>query len=122
MINWKQKIAILLVKIPLRQNGHNFNVKYTKILSFSGSRGSHGPDLPSPFGRKFQLSVRPGAFNCILNSLVNTHISSNIRLLHYTTGHHGLCQIKQRWNETSFPEQSVCKGKGVKQWNSLLGM
>ena len=38
-------------------------------------------------------------------------ISSNIRLLHYTTGHHGLCQIKQRWNETSFPEQSVCKAK-----------
>ena len=42
--------------------------------------------------------------------LVCEHIiSSNIRLRHYTTGHHGLCQIKQRWNEASFPEQSVCK-------------
>ena len=26
------------------------------MLSFSGSRGPHGPDLPSPFGRKLQLS------------------------------------------------------------------
>ena len=34
-----------------------FNVKYTKMLSFSLSRGPHGPDLPSPFWRKFQLSV-----------------------------------------------------------------
>ena len=42
--------------------------------------------------------------------LVCEHIiSSNIRLRHYTTGHHGLCQIKQRWTEASFPEQSVCK-------------
>ena len=40
----------------------------------------------------------------------------------YSVGHHGLCQIKQRWNETSFPEQSVCKAKGVKQWSSLPGM
>ena len=33
-----------------------FNVKYTKMLSFfTGSRGPHGPDLPSPFGRKFQI-------------------------------------------------------------------
>ena len=23
---------------------------------FTGSRGPHGPDLPSPFGRKFQIS------------------------------------------------------------------
>ena len=28
------------------------------MLSFSGSRGPHGPGLPSPFGRKFQLSSR----------------------------------------------------------------
>ena len=27
------------------------------MLRFSGSRGPHRPDLPSPFGRKFQLSV-----------------------------------------------------------------
>ena len=24
---------------------------------FTGSRGPHGPDLPSPFGRKFQISL-----------------------------------------------------------------
>ena len=29
------------------------NVKF-----LSGSRGPDGPDLPSPFGRKFQLSVQ----------------------------------------------------------------
>ena len=29
-----------------------------KTLSlFSGSRGPHGPDLPSPCGRKFQISL-----------------------------------------------------------------
>ena len=58
----------------------------------------------------------------MLDSLVNTHHLQQYSPFHYTTGHHGLCQIKQRWNETSFPEQSVCKAKGVKQWSSLLGM
>ena len=28
---------------------------------FSGSRGPHGPDLPSPFGRKFQISHSPSS-------------------------------------------------------------
>ena len=75
-------------------------------MFFTGSRGPHGPDLQSPFGRKFQIPSSFLVLNCMLDS----------------TGHHGLCQIKQRWNETSFPEQSVCKAKGVKQWSSLLGM
>ena len=30
-----------------------FNVKYSKMLSFSLVAEAHGPDLPSPFGRKF---------------------------------------------------------------------
>ena len=75
---------------------------------------------PSGENSKFLPSFL--VLNCMLDSLVNTHHLQDIRLFHYTTGHHGLCQIKQRWNETSFPEQSVCKAKGVKQWSSLLGM
>ena len=35
-----------------------FSVKYDKNVKLvSGSRGPHGPDLRSPYGRKSQLSV-----------------------------------------------------------------
>ena len=43
----------------LRQNGRPFQCKVYQTVKFlTDSRGPHGPDLPSPFGRKFQLSVQ----------------------------------------------------------------
>ena len=47
-------------KIPISQNRQSFSMlSIFKMLSiFSGSRGPDGPNLPSPFGRKFQLSVQ----------------------------------------------------------------
>ena len=46
-------------KITISQNRRSFSMlSILKMLSiFSGSRGPDGPDLPSPFWRKFQLSV-----------------------------------------------------------------
>ena len=36
-----------------------FYVQYTKNVRFlSGRKDPHGPDLPSPFGRRFQFSVQ----------------------------------------------------------------
>ena len=43
-------------KIMISQKGDLFYVKHIKNVKFlSGSRGPHGPDLPSPCGRKFQF-------------------------------------------------------------------
>ena len=42
----------------LRQNGRPFQrYVYQNVKFLTGSRGPHGRDLPSPFARKFQLSV-----------------------------------------------------------------
>ena len=41
------------------------NDKFTKMLRFFGSRGLR-PDLPSPFGRKFQF-----CFTCIVPHVVD---------------------------------------------------
>ena len=36
---------------------------------FSGSGGPDGPDLPSPFGRKFQLSIQTQSFEIVALSV-----------------------------------------------------
>ena len=36
-------------------------------MFLTGSRGPHGPDLPSPFGRKFQLLVQSDLLVVILS-------------------------------------------------------
>ena len=57
------------ITITISQNGvvcglFYFYVKYTKNVKFlSGSRGPHGPDLPSPWGQTFQLSAARGCFD-----------------------------------------------------------
>ena len=53
--------------------GELFNVKFP-----SGSRGPHGPDLPSPFGRKFQLSVQFFWFQLLNGTMawVNCNLST----------------------------------------------
>ena len=52
-------------KITISQNSRSFSMlSILKMLSiFSGSRGTHGPDLPSsPFGRKFHFAFAPTFF------------------------------------------------------------
>ena len=54
-------------RITISQNRRSFSMlSIFKMLSiFSGSRGPDGSDLPSRFGRKFQLSVQNDCFgNC----------------------------------------------------------
>ena len=47
-------------KITISQNRRSFSMLsiLKKLRIFSCSRGPDWPDLPSPFGRKFQLSVQ----------------------------------------------------------------
>ena len=64
-------------KITISENRRSFSMlRILKMLSiFSGSRGPDGPDLPSPFGRKFQLSVQQMRGNVAnINKLVQDKI------------------------------------------------
>ena len=54
---------------------------------FTGSRGPHGPDLPSPFGRKFQIRIRKQSLS-EFKSCERTHFDHLLRsatLLHFMT-------------------------------------
>ena len=46
-------------KITISQNRRSFSMSsiLKRLSILSGSRGPDGPDLPSPLGQKFQLSV-----------------------------------------------------------------
>ena len=48
-------------KITISQNRRYFSMSsiLKRLSILSGSRAPDGPDLPSPLGRKFQLSVTP---------------------------------------------------------------
>ena len=71
----------------VRQNGADlFYVKHMKRVKFlSGSRGPHGPDLPSPCGRKLQfftpclmmgkVSLETSPKNIMIQDMINSENS-----------------------------------------------
>ena len=69
-------------KITISQNRRSFSMlSILKMLSiFSGSRVPDGPDLPSPFGQTFQLSVHTLADD-------GRSISRNVAEKHYGSRH-----------------------------------
>ena len=59
---------------PTFQYGIVSMLSILKMLSlFSGSKGPHGPDLPSPYGRKFSISLH--ALPCHYHTLPNPHFT-----------------------------------------------
>ena len=92
-------------KITISQNRRSFfYVKHVKMLSIlSGSRDPDGPDLPSPLGRIFQLSVHTLPDD-------GRSISGNVAEKHYDSRHD---KLKNSMNTTESTNTNIFKNKNV---------
>ena len=85
----------------MRQNRRSFSMLSILKMSsiFSGSRGPDGPDLPSPFGWKFQLSVHTLPDD-------GRSISRNVAEKHYDSRHD---KLKNSMNKTESTITNIFK-------------